>query len=708
MAGFSDRSSRKPKLSRHIHQGAKILEKAVMQHKQGAVDIAEKLYREALQVGFEHPIVFSNLGTICRQTDRSEEALIYYQKALAISPGYADAQANLGALLAEKGMLDQATTALRKAIDLDPSQAGPHVTLGRILIRQGHLIEALGALHTALKINPNLADAHLAEGMVWISQGRLDRALASTKRAIELQPDLADAYMNLGGILLEQGRFDQALAATLKAIEKHPQNAKAYLNLGGILKGQGRLAEALLASQRALALAPDLAEAHLLTGSILQQQEQLEQALASIRQAISLMPDRADAYIVQAGILQELNMLDLAITSSQKAIALQADSALGYYCLGRLKNSLGDLEAGRRLLKQSVMLDPQETAAYLELSNDLASDEDAISLMAIMRKVCRERLTKKKMIWLLFAQANCHHRLKEYPRSAGLLVEANALRLDIAPSNCEQLIARIRQRRTLAPPADPALAAATECGAIFIVGMPRSGSTLLESILSTRPQTLSLGESRAMPAAIACLHGASSVESDCSLRDLYYDRLEIKPGPTQVSIDKNLYNFIDSALIARQMPEARIVHCRRNPLDAILSMFRASLKGNYYTASLADCAVVLIEQELAMREVKQRFPHQVATFQYEAAVSHPETAIRAIVGWLGWSWADHYLYPEKSERPINTASVIQARRPIHARSVDGWRHYASMLEPARSILSRSGLFAPEELGSPSVDHGCPP
>lgn len=705
MAGFGSKKSQQPKPSSQIHPGAKSLEAAVRRHKEGALADAERLYRKAIESGFTHPIAFSNLAVIYKQTNRHQEAISCYTKAIAIHPEFADAHANLGTLLEERGELEPALTATRQAIALNPDLANPHATLGAILLRQGDPTGALKAIHSALKRNPNLADAHLTAGLAWIRQGNLDQALAATLRAIELQPDFAEAHLNKGGILLHQGQFEEALAATIRAIELQPEHTRARLNLAGILKGQGRLDEALNATRIALELKPDLAEAHTLLSGILQEQGLLDQALVSSRQAIALQPDQADAHIGHAGILQALNQFDQALTAAHRAVELQPDNALGHYCLGRLQNALGELAAGKQSLQTAVALDPGETATFFELSTNLTSEAEAASLLTATGAIPRQGLTLKKVIWLLFAQANCHHTLKNHARSAELLAEANHLRLSLKPSNSAPLIAQIRQQRSNPDALTTSAAESVDCGAIFIVGMPRSGSTLLESILSTNPATLSLGESRAMLTAIACFSDPSVTTMEPPLRQLYREHLQTAPSPQQISIDKQLYNFVHAGLIATHMPEARIIHCRRNPLDSILSMFRANLNGNEYTSSLKDCAQVLIEQELAMRDHKARHPERITTFQYEAIVREPETETRRLVHWLGWSWADHYLEHEKSRRRINTASVIQARQPIHTRSVGGWRHYATLLEPARRILSQSGLFTPQELGIAIADHG---
>ena len=140
------------------------------------------------------------------------------------------------------------------------------------------------------------------------------------------------------------------------------------------------------------------------------------------------------------------------------------------------------------------------------------------------------------------------------------------------------------------------------------------------------------------------------------------------------------------------MPGAKIVHCRRNPMDNILSMYRSNLAaGNNYTASLEDSAKVLIAQEQAMKLHKMRHPGKIFTYNYDEFVNTPESSLRKLLKWLGLEFQPIYLCPEKSTRTINTASVTQARKPISNRSVGGWKNYRKLLNPAIRILQEGGI-----------------
>jgi len=154
-----------------------------------------------------------------------------------------------------------------------------------------------------------------------------------------------------------------------------------------------------------------------------------------------------------------------------------------------------------------------------------------------------------------------------------------------------------------------------------------------------------------------------------------------------------LYNFQYTEVITRAMPSARIIHCRRHPLDNILSMLRSNLNaGSSYTSDPLDAAKFLIHQEEIMGRFKHKYEKHIFTFDYDAFARNPENILQPLIDWLGLEWNERYLHPEMNCRLINTASVIQARQPITSKSVGGWKNYRELLKPAEEALIESGIF----------------
>ena len=220
--------------------------------------------------------------------------------------------------------------------------------------------------------------------------------------------------------------------------------------------------------------------------------------------------------------------------------------------------------------------------------------------------------------------------------------------------------------------------------------MPRSGSTLLETILSMNPEILDLGESPSLVRAIAEIKQQNKCSTSCQDLNALYSQMEpIDIRKYKYTTDKQLYNFMYISWIAYA---AKIIHCRRNPLDNILSMYRSNLMaGNNYTADLEDAAKVFVAQEKAMQIQKRRHSEKIFTFNYDQFVNKPEANLRKLLKWLNLDFDYTYLYPEKSTRSVNTASVMQARKPISNKSIGGWKNYENLLQPALRILQESGI-----------------
>jgi len=563
----------------------------------------------------------------------------------------------------EKGLgnLEEAERLFSKSLLIEPRQPDILNNYAGLLIDKGEFKAASILSDKAIRIAPFSAAYYSRMGYALWKAGKHDKALQASTKAIELDPDLVDAYENLGGIHQEQGRLDQALEVTLKAIDLKPDHAGAHMNLGGILKEQG----------------------------------QLDKALEATLKAIELKPDHAGAHMNLGGILKEQGQLDKALEATLKAIELKADHADFHTMLGTIAEAKGDLDKGKDRFNRSLEINPHQGWAYFETSRYLVSTEEATSLLNLIGKVHETTLSPKEIISLAFAKSNCYHKLNEFLNSTKHLSNANKIKIRLKPSKKDDYIC-ITEKLLEAESNAPNTNSSCGKGRVFIVGVPRCGSTLTESILSINPLAADLGETTALPKAIKQLSSNEQNLPFETLEEVYLDQLNMSSVALGITLDKQLYNYMYSGIIASSMPAAKIIHCRRNPLDNILSMYRSNLTvGNNYTSSLEDSAEVLISQENAMRHFKQHYPVSIFTLSYEALVNEPQQQIQQLISWLEWDWNEFYLEPHKSTRVINTASVIQARQPINNKSVGGWKNYAEMLEPARRILIESGLFKSE-------------
>ena len=225
---------------------------------------------------------------------------------------------------------------------------------------------------------------------------------------------------------------------------------------------------------------------------------------------------------------------------------------------------------------------------------------------------------------------------------------------------------------------------------IFIVGMPRSGSTLVESILSINKKLKDCGEINILEKAYIT---SRKFNQKKSLADLYMQELNQLFKEFSITTNKWLYNYQYSGIIANEIPNCKIIHCFRNPLDNILSINRANFEsGNYYSSSLIDSAKVYLDQEHIMSIYKDKFRQKIYDLNYDLLVKNPHKEIQSLINWLGWKWNTSYLSPELNERAVYTASNIQVRSPINSKSIGGWKNYKEMLRPAMEIITKKDKF----------------
>ena len=177
-------------------------------------------------------------------------------------------------------------------------------------------------------------------------------------------------------------------------------------------------------------------------------------------------------------------------------------------------------------------------------------------------------------------------------------------------------------------------------------------------------------------------------KKEVDLIDLYLQRIN-KNIKSDITSNKWLYNYQYAGIISTQIPNSRIIHCYRNPLDNILSIYRANFaEGNEYSSSLVDCAHIYLDQKRVMNEYKKRFRENIYDLDYELLVKNPDEEIKFLINWLGWKWNKSYLKPHLNQRSVFTASDVQVRSKINSKSIGGWKNYKEMLKPVVDILAQ--------------------
>ena len=385
-------------------------------------------------------------------------------------------------------------------------------------------------------------------------------------------------------------------------------------------------------------------------------------------------------------ILKDLGRLEEAEIWMRRAISLKPDYTIAHNNLGNILRAKNKLKEAELCYCRAITFNPDFTKAYYNLSTLTSTDENNIWQKKLFSESFLKNKSKNDQFNIFFARANIFHKRKNYKESANCLKLANQLKILIHPSNSASLINKSKLLLVESKNLNLNLKKQkSNLQNIFIVGMPRSGSTLAESIISMNSKVLDLGEINAFERSFK---EWKEKKGKVDLFDLYMQRIN-KELKSHITTNKWLYNYQYAGIIASQIPNSKIIHCYRNPLDNILSIYRTNFaKDNEYSSSLIDCAIIYLDHKQIMKEYKKRFPENIYDLNYDLLVKNPEKEIKSLINWLGWKWDKSYLNPHLSKRSVFTASDVQIRSKINSKSIGGWKNYKDMLKPAIKIITQ--------------------
>ena len=484
-----------------------------------------------------------------------------------------------------------------------------------------------------------------------------------------------------------KGNIEEAAKYYQKIIDQGYNDHRVFSNYGVILGGLGKLKEAENYARKAIEINPQFDDGYLNLGHLLINLEKLEEAEIYTRKAIELNPSCVEAHLNLGNILRNFGKLEEAGKHISKAIEIKPNNAEAYNNLGTILLDLGKLRDAEIAYRHAIKLNPNYSKAYYSLSRIKYSHKDSTWLHQLFSQNIVNSKLKTEQIDIYFARANILHNERKYEESARYLKIANDLQLTLYPSNAEGII---NESKLLLIESDKKHTKKVEndnCPqSIFIVGMPRSGSSLIESIISMDNNVDDLGETTILKESFLDNEKDNQIST---LAERYWRKIKDLNKPCHITTNKQLYNYPFSGIIAKEIPNAKIIHCYRNPLDNILSIYRTRFnRGNEYSSSLVDCARVYLDQEKIMSEYKKRFKSTIYELNYDSLVINTNQEIKSLISWLGWEWNNKYLSPHLNQRSVYTASSVQVRYPIHSKSIGGWKNYKDILRPAIEILTQ--------------------
>lgn len=634
-------------------------------HRAGQADLAEVAYRELLAEDLDDAETKDLLGVLLGQQARHLEALVLHNDAVRLRPRSARFRANLGTTLISLQRHEDAVGAFSVACDLEPDSHELHVDRGTALALLDRHVEAMEAFRTSLRISPANCPGWIGLGQSAQALGKTTEALKAFREAASLEPRNALAHANCGAVLSELGEHTAAVRACQVAVECDPGSVDVRLNLASAL---------------------------MVSGST-------DHAEAAYRAAIEIDAGRPQAHIGLADVHYALGGLDESMSSLDRALILDPDNLVALCNLGRIKVEIGEFAEAESLYRRALRSCPEHGPAWIGLAETRKFTSGDVELATMSRLLKDPLLGQRYRIEIGFAYAKACDDAGHFAAGGSLLVETNALarltfHYDV--SDDEKRMREIEEIVDAGLVAGWSAAGSDSSRPIFIVGMPRSGTTLLEQMLSSHPLVHGAGELADLPRlARSALPGdcprhmiGLNPESVSRVGREYLRTLDRIDHESRHVIDKLTTNFEYVGLIAAMFPNATILHCERDALDTCWSCFQRPFSdGKFWSYDRAEIARYYRAYRRLMDHWIRVLPGRVHTIQYEMLVADPERVLRELLNLTRLPWDAASLRFYSNLRPVKTASASQVRRPLYSTSIGRSRRYGSLLDPLVSGLS---------------------
>jgi tetratricopeptide (TPR) repeat protein len=663
---------------------------------------AERVCRQIIAARPGNADAHNILGVSLAALGNSKEAIAELKRAIKINAKAPSYHANLGEILRQNGKLDEASSALEEAIKLDPNNAQALNNLGIIAYEKKQFSKAVEYYRQSLAINPTMSEALNNLGNALRLTGDVDGALHAYQEALTQRAIYPEVYNNLGTLLQQDRKFEEAEHALRKAIQQNQHYVEAHNNLASLLFGQKNEVEALRILGEALKFAPKNVATLLLTAKIQLKRNNLQAAEQAARLALNEEAENPEALTLLGQVLHETDRYDEALDVLDRALkkAPESPEALNFY--GVALKSVGRLDEAREYILKALKLNDGMYGAYANL-NDLVDFSEGIGeelfnrMDAIFESVKNPEADQFLALHFAYAKAlddrGQHEKALEHYITGGRMKRTQ---LDYKEGETHGFFDSIKAAFPKEVFENRKYEGLGDDRPVFIVGMPRSGSTLVEQILSSHPDVYGAGEVKYLARALG------------QLRDRFpslpkYPEMVAKITPAQLDIvaknyqqsigqgagsakritDKLLTNYFFLGLINLLFPNAKVIHTRRDPVDTCLSGFTKLFKDDMpHSYDLGELGRYYGKYRELMEHWEKVLPEGfLTTVVYEDVVADTEKEAKRLIEFLGLPWNDKCVEFHKSDRPVKTASVAQVRKPIYKTSVQRWKKYGAGLQP---------------------------
>lgn len=671
---------------------------ALQQHTAGRRQQAAEMARRIVQSAPRHPLAWQLLGIIAHENGNTARGVELLTKAIQCNPLIGQIYANRAEMQRIVGNLPQAVADGEQAVRLSPRMASAHSNLGIALYSMGETDRAEACQKQALALDPKFVPAINNLGSICRDNKDREGAVALYRQALALQPNYTEAANNLGAVLTEMEDPEDALKILAKVVQARPNYPEAHNNIGNAFVALENFQKAELAFSNAARLRPAYGEAYEGLARCAQEMRNLAKAEQYAQKAIALNPGRAEAYCLLGRVYAEDSFPEQATAAFEKSLSLDPKLTSAHLGKGRLLMEGGKMEEAEQCFRQALALDPDSMAPRLSLAQVRKATEDDENLKTLLDlgKTISE-MPETRAMSLHFALGKALEDVKRYDEAfphflAGCQLKRK--RIEYSADNNTLITDNICKTFSAELIKNLGGAGSSSDAPIFVLGMPRSGTTLTETIIASHPDVYGAGELPDMLQIAARPMGTPPVgyplnlqfatKADLTLMGEQYIRQLQKRAPNAKHItDKMPANYLALGLIHLMLPNAKIVHIQRNPVDTCLSNFtRMFHKSQYQSYDLRELGRYYRDYLKVMAHWREALPAgSFYEVSYEKLVQNQDEESRKLITYCGLSWNDACLSPDKTERNVKTASVTQVRQPVYTSSVGRWRVYEKFLGP---------------------------
>ncbi len=599
--------------------------------------------------------------------------------------------------LYRSGQMRETEDICRKLIDSYPTDIMLLNVLGAALQAQTKTEEAVKCYTKAIALNPSYSDTYNNRGVALKCLGRFKEAVADYEIAIRIKPDYAEAYSNLANAQISLNDINLAISNCEKAIQLNPKFADPYNSMGSALHLLGKLEDALSFFNRCIELNPNLSLAHANKGRVLRDLGCFSAALNSIDLAIEYGPEQAEYYNSRGTVLFELKRPSEAVSSYSKATLLRPNYADAYTNRGNAYLELGELDRARADHSMAIQIQPHLVEAHHSLSL-LKKYNSGDLQIEIMEELLREsKVSEFNRMILFFTLAKAYEDLGQLDKAFDYLLKGNRHRrsqLNYCPKESTELFTKIKDvfAECKIEELVPCDGASADFQPIFILGMPRSGTSLVEQILASHSLVHGAGELETLGKLGASMLSDPEILNPRNLklnidriktRNQYIEAVRSLNTTKKIITDKMPINFLWIGLIQIALPEAKIIHVKRDPRATCWSVFKSlfSSDGNRFAYDLEDIAEYYIQYRKLMSFWHKLYPGKIYELNYEELTENQEIESRKLLEFCDLHWEESCLNFHMTQRVVNTASSAQVRKQMFKGSSYVWKKYETLLSP---------------------------